>query len=254
MKTNDRFEPLRNEEGLFEDQGGGAAGAVAEVEEPVETPPEAAPPPKADSKEIADAIREGFSQVVPPQQAAPQMSEEEIARALKVWQPDNKFASQFREAIGADDAAPLHQAILSMRDGLMQQAATYSNYLVQMQREQLMKELAPVLESVREQRRQQTVGRFLTKYPSLKPFERALPLVAKQLAESGANYAGDEGKAFESLANATAEYVKTFNPEFSLGQPATAGSGGVKPASVSFGSGGGGGSAPARKASADIWD
>tara|TARA_R110000772_G_scaffold266171_1_gene388306 strand:- start:28429 stop:29151 length:723 start_codon:yes stop_codon:yes gene_type:complete len=204
---------------------------------------------------IAAAVAQGMQQNAPK----PQMSEEETRKAMNMWSPDEEFANSFATALtpnedGQIDRNALKGVFGSFHSNTMKQAETFAKALVAQSQQQYKSEFAPINEYVQTQQQQQLKGGFVKAYPALKQYEQLLPMAAKQLQASGANYTTPE-QLYPALAGAMEQMVKTFVPTFSMNGTQNPGnSGGTAPASLMNGGQGGGNSAPATNGkSASIW-
>ncbi len=214
--------------------------------------------PQVTPESIAEAVAAGMKNAAPaPQQ--PQMSPEEVRKHMNVWEPDDDFAGNFATAItpneeGKIDAAGIKGVFKAMHANMMKQQETFARALVQQQTDQQQTAFAPVNDYVQTQQRQQLTNNFVEKYPTLKAYEKLIPMAAQQLQASGGNFSTPE-QLFPALSSAMEQMVKQFVPTFSLNGSQNQGNpGGNAPATLlSGGQGGGNNAAPANTKSASIW-
>lgn len=176
------------------------------------------------------------------QQSQPrQMSDEEMARALKQWSPSDEFVQEFHGAFNGEnglDVAKAKAVLGKMWNGMYEQARTYAEVYPQYLLEQRMQEINPMLQQAQQIVQQQREDRFMQTYPGLKQYKQILPQVAQQVLNSGMSFK-DEKHQFEVLAK-TAQQVLG---QMGIKVPLSSGQGtGRKSASPMFGAGHGAGS------------
>lgn len=198
----------------------------------------------ASREDVANIVASAFSRHAP---AAPpkQMTEAEVAAALRVANFDDDFATRFKDAVQDpdSDSQALVGMMHEMRDKFMDQSSTYSDLLGEQHRQEIEARYQPVMRQVEAQRNAATRDRFFTAQPTLKNFEKLMPIAAKAVASNGKAYA-NEREEFAAVAAEAEKLIQTVRPEFKLGQ--TKG-GGPNPASSMRGGGGGGGGNSSRR-------
>lgn len=198
----------------------------------------------ASREDVANIVASAFSRHAP---AAPpkQMTEAEVATALRVANFDDDFATRFKDAVQDpdSDSQALVGMMNEMRDKFMDQSSTYSDLLGEQHRQEIEAKYQPVMRQVEAQRNAATRDRFFTAQPTLKNFEKLMPIAAKAVASNGKAYA-NEREEFAAVAAEAEKLIQTVRPEFKLGQ--TKG-GGPNPASSMRGGGGGGGGDSSRR-------
>lgn len=202
-----------------------------------------AAPPLVDAAALAAQFGQVLSQHLPQQkQEQAPLSPEEAKKLLKVWEPDEKWLTDF------DNLESRKAAIAAMRDGVVQQAAVLAQHYVQ----EMQAQLHPQLQAVQQFQAQQREQRFHSAHPALaKPeFTPIVQAVAQNLVQKGQRF-NDEKSLFDAIANGVESVFKAHNPEFKLtGQkPAAGGIPVTTPGSGSAAGGGtGGGGAKVPKA------
>lgn len=236
--------------------GGGGAADPTPTQDPPQTTQQTTPStPTFTPDQMRDAVVAGVRAAMPQQQQQPQqMSEAEVKKLLKVWEPDAAFVDNFRQTFHGDEFDPgkAQAWFVQLRDALIAQASAYADLQAQLRARELDERYTPMLQQVQEQKRVQLQQRFLAAYPALDQYKELLPAVAQQLAASGQDFA-DEATAFKALAGAAEQLIKKVNPSFAVGAAQQAGQGGVKSASVSMGGSPGGQAPPKTGRASDIW-
>lgn len=238
---------------VFEEPG----AAHVEKEVVVEDKPAGGFDAEAFSKTFADTIKPMFESR--QQQEEPKLTPEEAKKLLKVWEPDDEFIKEF------GNLETQKAAIIKMRDGLLAQFDTLSQYRLQELQKQVEGKFNPAVDFITRHEAEQRQARFDAKYEALaKPELRGLlTAVADGLAKEKPNYKS-EAEAFDALAKAVESVIQQSQPDFKL----SAGSTPAKPAEktrpnngipvITSGSGGGGGgnrtSAPAKPRGQAIFD
>ena len=177
---------------------------------------------------IASAVTAAVQQNQPQQQQAP-MSQEEIAKVMKVWSPSEDFTKQFAAAFGEEgiDANAMQKVFLDMRDGLMGQATTYAQLMSEKLRQEMLETIQPLQQHFSEAQKRAGQERFFGQYPQLKKYEKIVPQVAAQLKAQG--FQADEQTTFDTIAQGVEKFIQNLGVEFSLGQKRQATNGGNPP-------------------------
>lgn len=215
-------------------------GPPVEALEPTETPETpATPPPAFDPTALAKAFANEVRQVMPQQtqQQQPQMTPEEAARLLNVWNPDDGFLTEF------DNLETRKAAFAKHRDALIRQADTLTQIRIRELQEALEKKYEPVLQQLEAYQGEQRQQRFAAQYPPLAD-KRLLPVVAavaQQLRSQGKTFE-TEDELFTAIASGVEAVIKVSNPEFTLAKANTTTTNGNSIPTTTVGGGGGGGS------------
>lgn len=251
--------------------GSGAATALGDVETEVETPEHtpaegvvetdpdkgATVTPAFDPNKFASEFGSSFGESFAKNQPKPEtpkkdLSPEEAARLLNVWQPDDAFFSRF------DNLETRKAAFNEMRDSLIKQADTVAQIRLQQQLEQINQQYAPIRESIARQETEAQNKRFSDSYPQIgKP--ELQPMIASVMQGIVGEIKGgtrkpfsNEGDAFKEVASRVEKIIQVHNPNFKLsaGETPSKKSGGEIPVtSPGAGGGGGGGAVAAPKGS-----
>lgn len=240
---------------FFEEDAGGGGGA-SEFFEPLETPTEETTSqvqtetkpvevkqaPTVDAKALAAEFGSVLAERDKSQQAAkaPPMSEADIKKALKVWEPDDQFVTEF------GNLETQKAAFSKLRDGLIQQADTIMQARLYEMQQNFNKQFQPMQQYLSQQETKAREEQFYTQYKALdKPSVRQnLPAIAQRLASEGAFQGKSVPESFAVLAKGVEAVIKEFNPEFTIdssaNQTTVRTSNAIRP--TSSGSGGGGAS------------
>ena len=193
-----------------------------ELAEPKSPEPQEVPKESATKDDVAQIVSEAFSRIpqsTQAQQQQPQMSQEDIEKALKIAKFDDQFATQLQESLLADEfnAGNVIGVLDQLRDRLMDQATTYADLRVQQQFQEMQKQMAPMLQSFQQQQEAAVRDRFFEANKDLKPFEQLMPLAAQQIAGNGKVYA-NEAEEFKAIAEAATKLIQQVRPEFKRDQ------------------------------------
>lgn len=218
-------------------------------------------PPADPNKAITDAIQQGFASIQQrqPQQQQQPLSEEEVKKRLKEYSYGEDYAEALIAELRAEtpDKKAIAALLNSSHQAAMQQAQTYAFYLMQHMAQQLQGQFQPAVQYATQAQKQASQDRFFKAYPALKNFEKLMPLVANQVAQSGMQFHTEE-QTFQALAAAAEAHIQTLQPAFKLGAQTQQAQkqGATTPNTVSFGGQGGAGNAPPApaRASSGIWD
>jgi hypothetical protein len=220
---------------------------------PAPTPAPVSASPSAD--DIADAVRRGMQQDQPPAQ----LTQDQINEQLKVWNPNEEFATSFAQSFAQDengqvDPSKIMGVLQQMHSAQMQQSQTYAQALGQQMQQQFGQQIAPMQQQHAAAQKQQLRSEFTTQYPALKQFEQLIDTAGQQVQASGQSFATKEA-LYPAIASAMEQIIKTMNPSFTLNNAPPAGNqGGITPASLMSNNHAGAPVAPAAASgSSSIW-
>lgn len=243
-----QFYVLRNDD---PDNLGGGGG----VDENDSSQQQQAPVPSGEEK-IAAAIEASFakleSRIPAPQQEQPrQLSPEEIKKALKVYEPSEELAQEFRAALAEEHGKGSMRKVLGkIFAGLSDQSATFTQLNYQKLKQEIDESYAPVREHLTRQQKEAKKTMFFSEFPDLKDFEEVIPAVAQRLTVDDTK-GKSEKEVRKLLADRTYEMIRKINPGF---QPSQANGGNnPRPATVSSGGQGGAGGTTVKTKSSSIW-
>jgi len=219
---------------------------------------QASPDPNA----IAEAVARGMAQhqASQPQQQQP-LTEEQIKEKLHEFSYNEDYADALIQELKAEepDKTAIVALLNSSHASQMKQAQTYAYYMTQMVQQEMMRQFGPAVQFAQQQQQEMAQERFFKSYEQLRPFKALLPLISKQLQESGKQF-GNEQESFEALAREAEKHIQSANPEFKLAaarKSRAKKNGATQPNVTSFGGQGGasqGAGAKSSGGSADIWD
>ncbi len=188
----------------------------------------------------------------PQQQAAPQMTQEEINKHLNVYDPSDDLASRMHAALTSDEFSPadLRAVLTEFANGLSKQHTTYAELFSQKSLNDFSQQIQPQLTAAQEVQQERREKAFFKDFPALEPFKKFLPQVSAQVMQSGVQFKTTK-EANAAVAKAAEELFKSVDPKFSLEQAKKQEG---KPAGVTF-PGSAGGKAPAKPKgnAASIW-
>lgn len=202
---------------------------IEEVTESLETPEEETKVTEAPSidaqqigKTIADELRPSLQPVT--KETAPQqpMTEAEQAEMLNRMKFDEKFVEDmFGTYEEPADKERQLRALDNLRQGVVSEAVTLANYLVEQQTQKLTEQLAPVLQQYSETTQQKAEDTFYKSYPTLDT-DQYRPLaktVATNIQQSGKEFASTNDY-YNEIAAQTETLIKSMVPNFALkGEP-----------------------------------
>lgn len=233
------------------DEVGGISDAIAGIEPeppapepapepepaaPVEAPPVAPTAPVIDydamAKSLGGVIKEHFPQPAAAP-AAPKMSQEEIDKLMKKWEPDDAFLTRF------DNIETRKEAMKEFMQRSLEQAEVRAQLQAFEVQQRIQQEYAPRLSAFDEWQAQQREARFSTAYPDLAaPGLRPVLLsVATELAKT--QKFADEKSAFDAIAKGVERVIQSHTPTFKLSGKKTVSNPNELP-TVSAGAGAGG--------------
>lgn len=215
-----------------------------EVEPEVEAPPQDTPPvesapPAIDYDKIGasvgDAITKAFPKAPEPVPVASKMSQEEVDKLLKKWEPDDAFIERFSNISTQKEA---------MKE-LFNRAADHAEARAQVNTygavKSLQDQIQPRLTEFEQWQAQQREARFNTRYselanPALKP---VIAAVANQIFATQ-KFASEE-EAFDAVAKGAERTIQITAPTFKLARSGKKASNPNELPTMSSGAGGGGG-------------
>jgi hypothetical protein len=116
------------------------------------------------------------------QQNQPQISEADFNKQFNVYFPSTDVLSGLR----SDDPKVQTAAFLAMRDGIIKQALTMSEYRAQQAREQLLNEhIQPISQYVESERNERNRESFFKANEDLRPYQQIVDAVATSLQQKG---------------------------------------------------------------------
>ena len=202
---------------VFDDDTGGGDGGSGGGEQPT-------PEPKTNVVDAAALAKEFGNQIAgvlgnqQQQQGQPKrdLSPEEIKKLLKVWEPSDDWLKKFGNLETQKDA------ILEMRDGLLQQFDTIGQMRLQETVSGLEGKFSPALEYVTKAEQRERDQRLAEKYEFLgkKEIKPLVAAITSQIEKSGQKFA-NEDEHFDAIAKSVEAVVKSTNPEFSLAAATT---------------------------------
>lgn len=162
-------------------------------------------------KTLVDSLK--VAPVVPAQPASqPQLSQEEINRALAVFNADRRYVERmglkFEDPTQYDEAVA---ALNEMLDGKTRQAVTMSTLVVENLKRQLMGELEPLKAYVAQAREQQLRDEFFKEHDDLRQFEPLVEAVYMKMQRAGAHFNTRED-AFKAVAEQARQLLAKVQP------------------------------------------
>lgn len=213
-------------------------------------------PAAFDPKELQTAIVSAIRESQPtPEQKAP--TQAELDAELRVWNPDKEFVQEFRNSLMQEDVEDDARvgAFTKLRDGMMTQAQRYAELQVQKQMNNLLPQLAPMIQHFQKVQQEEAEKGFYGEYPTLKDFPEVVQAVASQLSTQKVQV-DSPAAARKLLAERVEAVVKKLRPDFSLGtsnSTSTQTNNGAMPRMATLSNGASGGGKPA-SGNASIWD
>jgi hypothetical protein len=138
-------------------------------------------------EDISKAIIDGFSKIqatptIPTKQ--PELSKEELAKRMNVWDPSDDEANGIASALTDPDLTPAERkaALKRITDGISKQVLTEAGYHFQAElakRDALLQQVMPVITA---QAQRQSQKEFYGEYPGLKPFGPVVETAAREIA------------------------------------------------------------------------
>jgi hypothetical protein len=161
----------------------------------------------------ARAFANEFGQVIGQHFRPPpkEMTAEEAKRLLNVWEPTQEWLAKY------DNLESRNHAIAEMRDGLIRQSDTITQYRMREMMAQMQQAYGPVVQHMHVQQARAGESRFGEAYPELAA-EGLRPLkfaVAQNLLAQRARFRS-EREMFHAIASGVEAVIKVSNPEFKL--------------------------------------
>lgn len=177
------------------------------------------PEPKSndfDPQKMAAAFAEGLKTAgfvpQPKVDDQPKLSPEEAKKLLNVWEPTKEWQTRY------DNLETREKAIQEMRDGVIKQSDTITQYRMQQFEQKMQAQYAPVQQAIAQQQAEAVEKRFDSSYPDLAKPELK-PLIGQVIAGLSAKQVfkpGDEAGNFKLVAQAVESVIKVANPNFKL--------------------------------------
>ena len=151
------------------------------------------------------------------------LTESEKAEMLNRMQFNEDFVQQMFGTY--DEPAEKEQqlqALDALRQGVVNEAATIAQYLVQQQQEQLTQQLAPILQTYQQQQSVQSEKSFYDNYKALDNdnYRELTKMVATNVQKSGKEFASAE-EYYQEIAAQSEAMIKQTVPTFSLNGAST---------------------------------
>lgn len=181
-------------------------------------PPEAPPAPQnvalspESIEQLVKQLQVAPTTPVTPAQQPRQLSQEEINKAMAVFNADKRYVErlglrfeqpeQYEEAVAA---------LNEMLDGKTRQAVTMSSWVVENLKRQIQSELEPLRQFVSQAREQQLRQEFFKGNEDLKQFEPLVEAVYTRLTNAGKTFASKE-EAFKVVAEQARQLLAKIQP------------------------------------------
>ena len=161
----------------------------------------------------ARAFANEFGQVIGQHFRPPpkQMTAEEAKRLLNVWEPTQEWLAKY------DNLESRNQAIAELRDGLIRQSDTITQYRMREMMTQMQQAYGPVVHHMQMEQARAGEGRFKAAYPEL-AHNQLRPLmyaVSQNLLAQRARFRSEQ-ELFHAIASGVEAVIKVSNPEFKL--------------------------------------
>ena len=245
---------------VFDEPQGGPEQAPEGPQQPSQQPA-GAPAPVVDARALASEFGQVIGQHFQP--PPKEMTAEEAKRLLNVWEPSKEWLAKY------DNLESREQALAELRDGLIRQSDTITQYRLREMMGQMQAVYGPVVQHMQAEQARSGEARFKDAYPDLahNGLRPLLFAVSQNLLAQRVPFRS-ERELFAAIAGGVEAVIKVSNPEFKLNR----GNGGVAPnvrrksgppvaaggiPVTTPGSGGGGGSkgpAPAKPRGLAIFD
>ena len=202
---------------VFDEPQGGAEQAPERAQEP-SGQPAGAPAPVVDARALASEFGQVIGQHFQPPQR--EMTAEEAKRLLNVWEPSKEWLAKY------DNLESREQALAELRDGLIRQSDTITQYRLREMMGQMQQAYGPVVQYMQQMEAKSGEARFKEAYPEL-GVDGVRPLlfaVSQNLLAQGVPFR-NEAELFAAIAGGVEAVIKVSNPEFKL----NGGNGGVAP-------------------------
>lgn len=178
--------------------------------------------PTAIGKSIAAELKPALQPAEQPK-TIDDLTDDEKAQMLNRMQFDDEFAQNL---FGSYDEPAEREtqlkALDALRQGVVNEAATIAQFLVQQQQEQLAQQLAPILNGYQQQQSDETEKQFYDTYKLLDSdnYRPLTKMVATNVQQSGKEFATTEAY-YQEIAAQTETLIKQTVPTFSLNGAST---------------------------------
>lgn len=238
--------------GVFDDDSSGAGGGDVPDDKPVA--------PAFDTASLTSAIVEGIRQSQPQQrqEVQPQMTAQELAERMGVWDPTDDEANELSSIMSDPEltGAQKKKAFIQLRDKIVKQATQSASLQFENRFAQLEQQLAPAMGIVAEQRKRAAELALYSEFPGLKAHKSVVEMVAQQKAaeyRAGTLVPDPKLTANEFIARETFRVLKSVNPSISKDVVKRQPKGSApKPAAIST-TGKAGGTSAGTKSKGSIW-
>jgi hypothetical protein len=163
-------------------------------------------------QQIAEVIR---STNAPPVQA-PQFTQEDYDKALKVFKVTPEFATKL---LGEGYSTEQEEALGQLVNGMTEHLTTMMSYALQAQNNAVTEKITPLLQKHEQAQLEQFSTHLSTKYPALAPYKQLVNQTILQLRNSG-YVPKSPAEADQTVATHVEAYIKSVQPTFSLNAPA----------------------------------
>lgn len=197
------------------EEGGPVEGAVPDegtLPEPVVPSAPAAFDPNAFAQTFAKEVAAAMPKPAPAAPTTPPLTEAEARKKLNFFEFTPEFFTQF------DNLETRQKAFEVFRDGLIRNAVTIQQSMLEDLKEEIKTQYGPVVERIERYEAEQREGRFHTAYPALakKELRPLLVAVAQSMVQQGKKYDSEE-EQFKAIAQGAEAVIKVTSPEFNLG-------------------------------------
>lgn len=183
-------------------------------EEVVET----AKPPVVDAEALTKSMAEQFGTILerfkPPaseEKKVDELTPEERKKILNMWEPTAEWQKKF------DNLETREAALQEMRDGMVRQADTITQFRVREATKELEDRVGPIQKFMDDYHNEKATERFHKKYEELADpvLEPLVTAVTNQLKASGKKFTVEDD-LFSAIASGVESIIKTQNPNFKL--------------------------------------
>ena len=167
------------------------------------------PAPVVDARALASEFGQVIGQHFQP--PPKEMTAEEAKRLLNVWEPSKEWLAKY------DNLESREQALAELRDGLIRQSDTITQYRLREMMGQMQAVYGPVVQHMQAEQARAGEGRFKEAYPEL-AVDGVRPLlfaVSQNLLAQGVPFRSEQ-ELFAAIAGGVEAVIKVSNPEFKL--------------------------------------
>lgn len=186
--------------------GGGAPGSAAvggQGGAPASAP--ASSTPGLSREDIAEVVGATVRNVIPQQPNQPQLTQQEIDQALRVFRPTAALLKKLRSENEEEGVAALSELV----QGIHAQSTTLAQYLLEQRMGELTAQMTPMQRFVAEQQQNALRDEFFKAHPDLRGFDPILTTVRDQMVREGLRFKNKD-QAFAECARRTKELLKTL--------------------------------------------